>query len=221
MELALYSRSRENCKADTSKEALTARVVLMYANRFSICNFFSEGILQWIERDKWSERFYVTMFEIIYCKDEPGGNNEPGSCFAVLKEARQLRHIKHKDKAMLVLHQKLESILKSVRADVIRWFEYYMDQHRMKPMLSFIDEGVFVPMGSSEFQKESDGDDPIIKDIIESLTKYEENLVFDQLIESLVPFKRLDKEAVADVTKEEPYFVSISLFEFPYIIDIN
>jgi hypothetical protein len=91
----------------------------------------------------------------------------------------------------------------------------------MKPMLPFIDEEVFVPMEGTDFLNDSEGDDPMIKDIIESFTHYEENLVFDQLIESLVPFKRMDKEAGTNESVEEPYFVSMPLFEFPYIIDIN
>ena len=222
MEVVLYSRSRENAKVDTSTEGLCPRIALMYAKRFSVCNFFSQTILLWQCRDTWGEHFYCHMFERLYCHDEPGGNNEPGTCFAFFEALKSLRKRKNKDKTTLVILQQSERTLKNIMTDVNNWFEFHINLHRLQPLFPFLEEeDVFVPMESKEYNEETEGEDPLIKNIVESLTYYEEDLIFDQIIESLVPYSCIDEEAKINVTAAEPFFLSMQLFSFPLLIDLD
>ena len=72
-------------------------------------------------------------------------------------------------------------------------------------------------MESNAYNEKEDGEDFMIKYIIDSILNNNENLIFDEVIEELVPYSDLETEKVTD----ETYFLSTSLFEFPIMCDLN
>ncbi len=222
MKVVLYSRSKLDTKVDTATEEVCPRIALIYAERFSVSNFYSEILLLWRDRDKLGDRFYCYLFDAFYCKGEPNSDFEKGSCIKFYNDLKDLRKIKHKDKTILVALQQLEHLLKNIITDVNNWFESNLNARRLMPLIPFEkEEDVFVLMPNDRYLEDSKGEDHLIKYIIESFSDYDEELIFDQVIVEMVPNVRLNEKAEINTKAKNPFFFSMPLFSFPLMIDLN
>ena len=227
MDLLIYNRA--NTKADTFNEGVYLSVAMMYASQVSYSSFISENMLMWHCRDTWGDKFYCMMHETIY-----GGDEEPGQGLRLYKSLQKVRNTKHKNKEMIVAHQRIESKMRTIKQDVVRYFTTFMEKNKLLAPLQFwqeeirkkeasgikdgMQEGVLMIVNATEYNEDATVEDPLIKEIVDSFLENNGLVVLDEVIETLVPFKRVDNN---EQPVSEPYFISSYLFEFPLMFDLN
>ncbi|MBI4931830.1 MAG: hypothetical protein HY841_13795 [Bacteroidetes bacterium] len=228
MDLVIYNRA--NTKADAFAEPVYLRIAMMYTNQVSISSFISEYMIMWHCKQDLGEIFCCIMYETI-------NKQRNGEWVKFHDKLKQVRNTKNKNKVQIVAHQKMERLMKQVAADVLKWLENIMEQHKLIPLLQFFEQSVktrkeevsrgdgmdefeifpFMLVNNKEYKEETVGEDPLIKEIVDSFFEYDQNLILDDVIEQLVPFTRLDG---GEITAES-FFFSTPLFEFPHLHDLN
>jgi len=230
MDLAIYNRS--NTKANVFAEAVYLRIAMMYSNEVYTSSFISEMLIKWHLRHQIPDHYLCRMHDLFYPEEIQEGCSNFKDWFKTLKE---LRKIKHKDKAVIVVHQKMENLMKLVKQDVFDFYERFLNLHKLHAPLKFYELGMIAyvknkvkdgderdPFGltlmnSEDYSEESKEEDPLLKHIIDGFIEYEQSLVFDSVIEELVSFSRLDEGNI----KEDSFFFSIPLFNFPHLQDLT
>lgn len=192
MELAIYNRS--NTKANLLAEAVYLRVAMMYANDVYTSSFMSEILVKWHLRHKIPDHYLCRLHDLFYPEEIEEGQSNFKDWFSTLKE---LRKIKHKDKAMIVIHQKMENLMKLVKQDVFDYYERFIDLHKLHAPLKFYEVGMIAYvknkvkdgdecdafgltlMNSEDYSEDDKEEDPLLKHIIDGFIEYEQSLVFD------------------------------------------
>jgi len=227
MDLVIYNRKHTD--VSPLKQSIYIRASMLYVTEVCVCSFISASLSTWHWRNTWSEKETCVMFDSLFKQQDP---NSDGAAF--YKHLKEVRNTKNKNKQQLIHHHKMEASMKQVKQDVFKWFTNIIEMYQLEPILEYcaesdkafkeaknkddIELGAIKFMTNSLYMEQSEGEDHIIQDILNSLLEKEQSFILEEEIEGLVPFAELESN---EKVTTEPVFFSAYLFELPNLNDLT
>ena len=127
-----------------------------------------------------------------------------------------IKRQKYKNKDMIVMQQRGKRLFDSLKVVVVGWHEHYLTNFNILELQLFVERKIFNAWPCYGICQQEDKEDIHIKAIHTVILTDPDILVFDHLIEELMPFMAITNGALQqDAPANKAEFIKAPLFEFP------